>query len=268
MGVSIGLVSIKGGVGKTTLASALATDLALHHNKKVAVVDANYSAPNLGFHFGIIEPKGTIHDVLERKAKIEDVVHHKYGVDVIPGNYFHNKPLNYLKLKEKVKRLKQKYDFVVIDSSPSMNEEVLSAILSSDHLFVVTTPDIQTLVSSLKAARLARDRGMNIAGVILNKLRGNHFELSLDNIEYVSGLPVMARIKDDKHAYNAALQHMPAPIYAPNSHLAREINRLTHAMLGKQSPRPFVRRFFLLPMKKEELNREMLKESFYERRYS
>ena len=48
MSKTIGLIAIKGGVGKTTISASLASDLVNHYGKKVLLVDANYSAPNLG----------------------------------------------------------------------------------------------------------------------------------------------------------------------------------------------------------------------------
>ena len=62
------LPAIKGGVGKTTIASSLASDLVNNFGKKVLLVDANYSAPNLGLHMDIVEPGKTIHDVLAGKT--------------------------------------------------------------------------------------------------------------------------------------------------------------------------------------------------------
>src|SRR3990167_6724103 len=155
---TIGIISIKGGVGKTTVSASLASDLANHYKKKVLLVDANYSAPNLGLHMDIVEPKITIHNVLAGNNSIADSIHSSYGVDVIPGSYVFDKEINFMKLKDKLAKIKDDYDYVILDSSPSLNEEVLSTILASDSLFVVTTPDYPTLSCSLKAAKLAKQR--------------------------------------------------------------------------------------------------------------
>ena len=56
MAKTIGIVAIKGGVGKTTIAASLASDLVNSYKKKVLLVDANYSAPNLGLHMDVVEP--------------------------------------------------------------------------------------------------------------------------------------------------------------------------------------------------------------------
>ena len=50
----IGIIAIKGGVGKTTIAASLASNLVNEYHKKVLLVDANFSAPNLGLHMDII----------------------------------------------------------------------------------------------------------------------------------------------------------------------------------------------------------------------
>ena len=129
MGKVIGLISIKGGVGKTTLSAALATNLANNFKKKVLLVDANYSAPNLGIHMNIISSEKSIHNVLAGE-KISSAIQEKYGVDVIPGNFLYKKEIDPLKLKTKLAYAKRNYDYVILDASPSLNNEVLSTILS------------------------------------------------------------------------------------------------------------------------------------------
>src|SRR3989344_4288866 len=106
------------GFGKTTLSAALASDLAHNHGKKVLLIDANYSAPNLGIHMNIISPKKTIHDVLVG-GKIREAIHERYGVEVIPGNFLFNKDVSPLKLRSRLAGIKKDYNFVILDSSPS-----------------------------------------------------------------------------------------------------------------------------------------------------
>lgn len=260
---TIGIIAIKGGVGKTTLSAALATDLANNYDKNVLLVDANFSAPNLGLHMDILEPEKTIHHVLDRKAQAKTAVQEKFGVDVIPGEYVYNKSLPYLKLKDRLKTVKESYDFVVLDSSPSLNDEVLSTMLASDALFVVTTPDYPTLSCTVKAAKLAKQRGRPIAGIIINKIRDPRYELNLREIEDSIDIPVVAKIPDDKHAVRSLFTRIPLPVYKKKSPLSQEINKLNAALTQNKEKKSFFQSIMPFDFRKERINRELLKESFY-----
>lgn len=259
----IGIIAIKGGVGKTTLSASLAYDLVNNHGKKILLIDANYSAPNLGLHMDIIKPDKTIHDVLAGKVRIQSAIHKRFGVDVIPGSYVYEKGLNTLKLKDRIAKIKEDYDFVIIDSSPSLNEEVLSTMLASDNLFVVTTPDYPTLSCSLKAAKLARQRGKPISGIIVNKIRDPRYELSLAEIEEALEIPVVAKIPDDNVNVKAIFTRIPASLYDKRSKFAKEISKLSSAISCKKEKNSLFRKIFAFNFKPEEVNRQLLKESFY-----
>lgn len=262
MSKTIGIIAIKGGVGKTTIAASLASDLVNHFDKKVLLIDANYSAPNLGLHMNIIEPKKTIHDVLANKSKIKHAIHDSFGVHIIPGSYVYDSQINPLKLKDKIKKIKNYYDFIIIDSSPSLNSEVLSTILASDTLFVVTTPDYPTLSCSLKAAKLAKERGRPISGIILNKIRDPNYELTLKEIEQTIDIPVVAKIPDDKTAIRSLFTRIPISIYNKKSKFAKEISNLSAALTNIREKRSFLN--LLFPnLKKEQINRQILKQNFY-----
>src|SRR3989344_1337425 len=229
---TIRIVSIKGGVGKTTIASSIATDLANHYKKKVLLVDANFSAPNAALHMNLLEADKTLHDALANKIKIKSAIKNRYGVDIIPGRYFAKHNYNPLKLKDKLKLVKNDYDYIILDASPSMNEEVLASIIASDSIFIVTTPDYPTLSCSLKTAKFIKNRGKKVAGIILNKIRDPLFEISLKEIEKSIEIPVVARILDEKLNTRALYTRIPMPLYKRNSQFSKEINNLCAAITG------------------------------------
>jgi len=267
MGKTIGIIAIKGGVGKTTIAASLASDLVNYYKKKVLLIDANYSAPNLGLHMDIVQPEKTIHHVLTNKIRLKSAVHNRFGVDVIPGSYIFDQQFNPLKLKDKIKSIKEEYDFIILDSSPSLNEEILSTILAADNLFVVSTPDYPTLGCSLKAARLAKQRGKPISGVILNKVRDPFYELTIKEIEKTTDIPVVVKIPDDKTTTRAIFTRIPVCIYNRHSKFAKEISNLSAALTYNKEKRSILS-FFLPNFKREQVNRQILKKSFYMSQFS
>jgi len=215
----------------------------------------------------VIESEKTIHDVLAGKSSLFEATHNRFGVDVVPGSYFYNLKLNPLLLKEKLSHVKDKYDFIILDSSPSLNDEALASIISSDLLFVIATPDYPTLSCSIKAIHIAKKRGNKINGIILNKVRSPKFEISLEEIEEVLNVPIVAKIKDDKNALKALFFNMPVPLLRRNSKISKEIRNLATILCGKEEKTSFLRNFFLFNLRKEEVNRQILKEELYKRTF-
>ncbi|MBI2148447.1 AAA family ATPase [Candidatus Woesearchaeota archaeon] len=234
-GKSIGIISIKGGVGKTTSVINLAHVLANDFGKKVVVVDANFSSPNVALHLGAANNKYSIFDLLNGKVKLSDVIHeHEFGFHVLPGgmgNGF-NSNANYMKLKEKVNQLKNHYDVVLLDSSPTLNNELLSTIVASDELYVVSTPDLPTLGTTLRAVKLARDKKMNINGLILNKVRSKNYELKSADMERLSGIPLVGVINDNVRVLEALSKVKPATMLNPNSDVSLAYKKIASKMLS------------------------------------
>ncbi|MEK6914919.1 MAG: AAA family ATPase [Nanoarchaeota archaeon] len=266
MGKTLGFISLKGGVGKTTISAAVATHLANTYHKKILVVDANFSAPNLGLHMDIVSPQKTIHDVLNGEA-ISSAIHLQYGVDVIPGNFLNNKELNPMLLKDRIGHIKNDYDFVILDSSPSLNEEMLATIIASDHIFAVSTPDYPTLSCTIRAAQLAKQRHRPIEGIIVNQSRGS-YDINVEEIQESTGIPVVAKIKYDDVQHMALHERVPAPLFAGKTPMTNEIDRFCRAILGLPERRSWFGSLFNKDAKLEVVNRALMAKSFYKSVFS
>src|SRR3989338_2988892 len=242
MARTIGIVSLKGGVGKTSVTAALG-DAFASLGKKTLLVDGNLSAPNLGMHFNIIEPEISLHHVLARQAKPSDANHKLTNFDLIPSSVFTKHEVTPLKLKDKINYLRKSYDVIVIDSSPALDDETLGVMLASDELLVVTTPDHPTLSNTLRAVKLAKQRGTPIIGLVLNKVYGKDFELSIEEIESVVGIPVMAVIPHDSNVLKVLSEFTPYTSFKPRASGSEEFRKLASLLSGEKY-NPGLKRFF------------------------
>ena len=257
MGKTIGVISLKGGVGKTSAVVSLGAALS-GFGKKVLLIDGNLSSPSLGLHLNIVNPEKTIHHVLNRTVKIRDAIYDCNGLHVIPASIFERIDVNPLKLKDNLKNLKRSYDVILLDSSPSLDDETLGVILASDEIFVITTPDRPTLSATLKATKLAKQRGAPISGIILNKVHNKDFEISLDDIEKTLEMPVLAVIPYDLNVLKALSKMEPLIVYRPKSNGSDEFKRLAAVMIGEKYRQAKLKDFFRkITPKRQEINREI-----------
>ncbi len=257
--MAIGVLSLKGGVGKTSVVSALGDALA-DFGKRVLLVDGNFSAPNLGMHLNIIDPEVTLHHVLERKANADKAIYKLDNFDVIPSS-LSGKAVNPLKLPSRIRNLKRKYDVVLLDSSPAINEETLGVIMASDGVIAVATPDYPTLKTTIKGVRLAGQRGVPVVGMVLNKVHKKDFEMSLEDIEEMANVPVLAVIPHDVNVLKSLAEFTPSTKHKPNSDASTEYRKLAATLIGeKYKPKRF-KDLFNKRIGKQDINREV----YYER---
>ncbi|MBD3259000.1 AAA family ATPase [Candidatus Woesearchaeota archaeon] len=267
-GKIIGVISIKGGVGKTTTVSNLGAVFYKEFGKKTLIIDTNFTAPNLALHLGLVDPETTIHDVLRNKADITDAIYeHEFGFHIIPASLL-NVKVNPFKLKEKIQKLRNIYDIILLDSSPNLTGDILATMVASDELLVVTSPDYPTLSCSMNAIKVAKSKKAPITGLILNRTRGKHYELSLNDIEDATGVPVLAVLPDDHKVSEALANTIPAALHAPAREVSFEYRKLAAALLGQQfEDKRILPKFKKMLNKgcgKHDINREVIRSERFE----
>lgn len=189
MGQIVCFANNKGGVGKTTTAVAMGYAWA-KMGKKVLFVDLDSQANLTAMvsPLALDEHDSSIRDAFLDKSKFA-VEHAAERVDLVPSelslsNFDRDTAAitgrEYL-LLDLLKPLKTKYDFIIIDCPPALGLITYNALIASDHLVMVATPDGLAYQGMVMVANLYADVKSNprlnpdlkLTGVIISKYERN-----------------------------------------------------------------------------------------------
>lgn len=226
----------KGGVGKTTIASNVAAALQ-KAGKKVVIIDANVTTPNLSIHLGLNEKGPTLHDVLSGNIGVESAMYKtRDGLMVIPsGLSFHNLKTQIRKqLGKTLVSLLDKFDYVIVDSSAGLGREAQLAIRSADELVIVTNPELPAVTDALKAKKIAEENRVALLGVVINKKTGFDFDLDDKNIADFLELPILGIVPHDIHVLRSISEKSPVVFSYPNSKSAKAIKQIANRISGEE----------------------------------
>jgi len=233
----IGIASGKGGVGKTTVTSNLATALTQVFDRNVVVLDCNVVSSHIRLHFGMYSDfKKTLPDVIRGKTDFSDATYSDSttGVKIVPSSPETIKEVNLKKLKSLVwKTAKSEYDFVIIDSAPGFGPNVIEVMKASDKLLVVTTPNIPDVTDAIKIIELAKKMKKEVY-VVLNRVKKEKYELKEDRIKELFDVPVDMIIPEDEKVPESIAAGVPTVVYKPSSKASTSLKKLAGFLVGEE----------------------------------
>lgn len=182
MGIVIGVVNQKGGVGKTTTAVNVAAGLGAL-GKKVLLIDFDPQG-NSTTGFGIKKKTltKTTFDVVTGKCRPQEaIVKTKYtNIAIMPADtklseaepILTNMEHKNFQLRKAVLQIRNDYDIVIIDSLPSLGVLAVNALTACDTIIVPMVCEhfaregLAQLMYSIKNVKQKYNRELNIMGIV------------------------------------------------------------------------------------------------------
>ncbi|MCI5051650.1 MAG: ParA family protein [Simkaniaceae bacterium] len=242
--------SFKGGTAKTSTSLHVGAALSKFHKKKVLLIDFDAQAnltTGLGFDPDQFDSMAA---VLQGKKSLESVIlpTEQKHLDIIPADTW----LERVEISDQLatdryshERLKEAlhgidYDFVIIDTPPSLCWLTESALIAATHSLVCATPEFYSIKGlqrlSFFMEQIAQRHPFELIGVALSfwNRRGKSNAPFLDVInETFPGKALETKIRRDIRISEASLHGRPIFDVAPNSRGAQDYIQLSKEIMKR-----------------------------------
>lgn len=238
----IGIVSGKGGVGKTTLCANLAFALALQ-GKNVIAIDGDIGLKNLDILLGMTDGSAfDITDVLVGRCTVSKAIqkHDKYpNLSFISASQnFESEQINRDDFRRLCRYLRNFYDYVLIDAPAGVGETFKTIALCCDECIVVATPDLTSIRDAEKTATILAAVPKLSTKLVINKINAKMmtkgYLKNIDDIMDSISLPLVGLIPSDDEL--VLYSNKGTPVISTKSLCAEPVMNIAQRISGVSTP--------------------------------
>ncbi len=251
-GTIITIFGAKGGIGKTTISTNLATTLAKMTGANVCLVDMDTRfgdvaiMMDIAVEVSIADVARNIDDIDRDKIRDYLVKHHS-GVSILPAPPHPTEWRNMTPqhIEKIIELLAQTHDYVIIDTPGTFNELIATTLELANLILLITSMDIASIKDTALALEMLRAAAVSDDKV---KLTINHStasnSLREEDVARVLEYDVFWRIPHDLSVSSSTQLGQPIVIAKPYARVSRSIIDLAHTLTGtRQEKHGFLDRF-------------------------
>ncbi len=249
----ISIINQKGGVGKSTTAHALSTGLS-HRGYNVLLIDADPQS-NITYILGDKKPINDLYSVLnggDIKDAINYVKGYKDKLSLIASNQALASIDLVLKdvgreytLKNVIEPIRNDYDFIIIDTPPSLNILTINALTCSDKVIIPVQADMLSiqgvgqLYDTIQTIRKYTNPKLEILGVLRTRyskrtILSRDISDMLDDVAFTMN----TRLYDTCIRESIVIKEVQALqedmyLYSPNNNAVKDYNSFVEELLNQ-----------------------------------
>lgn len=247
----IAITNQKGGVGKTTTATALATGLHLK-GKKTLLIDTDPQCNSTDTYRAQTDGVATLYEVLCEGEPALTSIQHTASGDILAADKLLSRAESRLPtvgndsvLKAALEPIKGLYDYIIIDTPPALGVLLANALTAADTVIVPISPDryslqgLADLQQTIVAAKRFTNPALTVSGLLLTQYNGRT-NLAKD---ITSDMPDIAKalgtqvfntpIRISVAAKEAQVMRTSLYEHAPNSTTAQDYMQLVEELLER-----------------------------------
>ncbi|MEI7475638.1 MAG: septum site-determining protein MinD [bacterium] len=239
------ITSGKGGVGKTTSTANIGSALA-KNGAKVAMIDTDLGLRNLDLLMGLENRiVYTLVDVVEERCKLNQaLVKDKKNPNLVllaAAQTRDKSAVTGEQMKEICDKLKEEYDFVLVDSPAGIEQGFQNAIAGATEAIIVATPEMSAVRDADRIIGLLEAKEeITSYRLVLNRVRPTLIKandmMSVDDVVEILSVKLLGIIPEDENIIVSTNKGEPIVYNEENEKAAVAYNNVAKRVMGEDVP--------------------------------